>query len=338
MKKRIPLYIQYWAIFSSILLLLMLLGLMVNLFITKDAEMQSFLAKNMVRTLSILIPIEFILIGIFSWIVIKPIKTLSKNVQQVAKGKFDTPMIMQTKHTDEITDLVENFNIMIRELSKNEYLHKEFVSNVSHEFKTPLAAIRGYTEMMALPELSDEKRLQYADTIMVHVDRLSRLSNDLLRLSELENKTILSNKTRFSVTEQVRDALILLQNKWETKALAIEFDAPELFYEGDRALLYHVWVNILDNAIKYTPDCGTITITLQQSDVLTISIADTGIGMTAEQQARVFDRFYKADKARSSHSSGLGLAIAKKIIEIHDGTITLKSEENIGTTMIVTLT
>ncbi len=285
--------------------------------------------------------------------VLKPINAVSKTVQQVTAGDFSVRLSNRRQYGNEITELIENLNAMIAELSRNEYLHKDFVSNVSHEFKTPLCAIQGYTELLANDELSREQQQEYIAIIQKQTARLSKLSANLLRLSELENQTMLSQKATFSLDEQIRDAVILLQNEWEEKDIELDLNLDEIRYTADRELLYQVWVNMIGNAIKYTPAGGLVGVRLRyllnagsdavqgdsptQQGRIEVEISDTGIGMTPEEAARAFDRFYKADRARSSTSNGLGLSICKKIVALHGGEIRVISNVENGSQFFITL-
>ena len=276
-----------------------------------------------------------ILIVLASITVAKPVKEISKASRKVAKGDFSVRL--KPGGSGEIRDLADNFNSMVEELSANEYLHKEFVSNVSHEFSTPITSIQGYAKLMKRDNLTAEQRAEYADIIIAESSRLSRLSTDLLKLSELDNKNSITDFTEFSLDEQVRSVIILLQHNWENKNISLDISLEKINYIGDETLLHQIWVNLISNAIRYTANNGEIKITLEKHDNIIFTITDNGKGMTEEEIKNVFRRFYKADKSRSSEGTGLGLAIAKKIAVLHGGDITVTSTETKGTTFIVTL-
>lgn len=267
--------------------------------------------------------------------VARPIKKLSVASKRVACG--DLTVQIPAQGSGELREMTDNFNHMIKKLSENEYLHKEFVSNVSHEFNTPITSLMGYAKLLKRKTLTDVKRDEYADIIIYESDRLSRLCKDLLRLSELENSGGIAVKERFLLDEQIREAVVLLQHSWEDKKIEIDLDLDEIAISGDKALMYHVWINVISNAIKYTNKRGNIQISLKQGDWITATVTDNGIGMSEEEAKKVFARFYKADKSRASSGSGLGLSIAKKIVELHKGTIQVKSKEKAGTTFLVRL-
>lgn len=276
------------------------------------------------------------LIVIASITVTKPIKRISNASKRVAEG--DLSVQLTPGGSGEIRELTENFNSMIRGLSANEYLHKEFVSNISHEFNTPITSLKGYAKLLKRDDLTAEQRTEYADIIIAESDRLSRLSADLLKLSELENKGLSPDIKSFSLDEQIRSVVILLQQDWESKNIDMDIELEETIFEGDEALLYRLWVNLASNAVRYTERNGKIKITLSKGETaVTVSVSDNGRGMTKEEADNVFRRFYKADRSRSSRGTGLGLAIAKKIAELHGGDISVSSELGKGSTFTVTL-
>ncbi len=287
------------------------------------------------RTGIVSIIIGAVFIFIASRTVTKPIKELSDAAKKVANGDFCVRVNIKKWGRDEVSELADNFNIMVNELSRNEYLHKDFVSNVSHEFKTPISAIRGYAEMLGGTHLSDEKRIEYANIIIANSSRLAKLSSDLLRLSELENGGIILKKDSFNLDEQIRDATLLLQSEWERKNIRIELDLDEVKFIGNKALMYQVWVNLISNAIKYNNEYGNVKITLKREEKLVICISDNGIGMTPKQQARIFESFYMADESRNSAGTGLGLPITKRIVELHGGKIFVHSVSQKGSDFTV---
>lgn len=277
-----------------------------------------------------------VLIVLASITVAKPVKRISDASKKVAEGDFSVQL--EPTGSGEIRELTENFNSMIRGLSANEYLHKEFISNISHEFNTPITSLKGYAKLLKNDGLTPEQRAEYADIIIAESDRLSRLSADMLKLSELENRGLPPERKRFSLDEQIRSAVILLQQSWESKSIELDIVLEEIYFEGDESLLYQLWVNLISNAVRYTEKGGSVCISLTESGGnVTVSVSDSGRGMTPEEADNVFRRFYKADKSRSSEGTGLGLAIAKRIAELHGGDITASGEIGKGSTFTVTL-
>jgi len=289
------------------------------------------------QRISTLIPIILgtVIIFLATITVVRPIKLISEASKKVAGGDFSIQLPI--KGNTEVSELTRNFNLMVKELSANEYLHKEFVSNVSHEFKTPITSLKGYAKLLKCEGLPDDKRQEYADIIISESERLSNLSSKLLKLSELENEIIRNKREQFSLDEQIRDAILLLQNEWEKKNLELDVDMEEVTIKGYKELMVLVWINLISNAIKYSGQGDLLKITLRQTDKIIIEIRDSGIGMTKEDAGKIFQRFYKADKSRNGTGTGLGLSIVKKIIDLHDGTIYVDSEPGKGSKFVVEL-
>jgi signal transduction histidine kinase len=268
--------------------------------------------------------------------VVKPIKKISKASVEVANGTFDVHI--QHRGKDEIGELVKNFNIMVQELKANEYLHKEFVSSVSHEFKTPLSSINGFASLLKTKDLSKKEKEEYIEIIIKESNRLSNLSSNLLRLSKLDHQAIQYRREVFQLDEQIRRVILLLQDSWENNHIQLQVDLDQVSFKGDEELLQQVWLNLLVNAIKFTPEYGIISIVLKKAhNRVLFSISDNGIGISESDVKRIFERFYKADKSRSNHGTGLGLAIVKKIVEIHDGKVTVESDLGKGSLFKVEL-
>jgi signal transduction histidine kinase len=264
-----------------------------------------------------------------------PIEALSRAAAKVAKGEFE--LVLEAKSSDELGVLTENFTIMAAELSNMEYLRKDFVSSVSHEFKTPLASIQGFVELLQERELTEESRRQYLRIIAEEIDRLSRLSSNLLRLSQLDNRTLPDPPVHYRLDEQLRTCMVLLEEQWTSKGLIPELELEPLVYYGDEPLLQQIWLNLID-AIKFSPAGGALYLALRRSEMtVTVIVGDEGIGISPEQGERIFERFYQADTSRKQQGSGLGLAIVKRIVELCRGSIRFDSEPGQGTAFRVEL-
>lgn len=287
----------------------------------------TFLISAMVGTIIILIAVRSI---------VKPIKRISKASKEVAKGNFDIEVEINSK--DEIGQLIADFNIMTKELRNIDFLRKDFVSNVSHEFKTPITSIKGYANLISEGALSDEQIKEYSGIIVNESERLSLLSSNLLKLSELDSKVIREQATEFSLDEQIRKTILLLEVLWGKKEIEFEIDLEEIRIKGNEHLLQEVWVNLIQNAIKFSNRNGLVRIHLHKScSKAIVVIRDEGIGIPPEEQKRIFERFYKGDKSRSRDGNGLGLVIVKKIVELSNGTITFESEPGKGSAFTVEL-
>jgi len=269
------------------------------------------------------------IISLFVRRIIKPIQILSSASKEIAKGNFDLDIKIQS--TDEIGQLTKDFNLMAKELKNIEYMRNDFVSNVSHEFKTPITAIRGFAKLIQ-DENPKKEITDYTEIIIAESDRLSQLSTNLLKLSDLDSKTLHVYGKPYSLDEQIRKIILMLESQWSEHDLELDIDLEKIKYSGDEQLLFEVWLNLIQNAIKFSKPHGTIKICLQNiSDHIRFSIGNLGPMLTSEDKARIFERFYKGDKSHTNEGSGLGLAIVKKIVEFEGGHISFESEEGYTT-------
>jgi signal transduction histidine kinase len=226
---------------------------------------------------------------------------------------------------------------MAQELQSIEYLQKDFISNVSHEFKTPIASIQGFATLLKSPETTEEERQEYTSIIIKESQRLSRLSQNLLRLSKLEYQQRLTSEEKFSLDEQLRQTVLLLEPEWAPKEIRWDVNLENTVIHGDAELMQQVWINLLGNAIKFSPQGGEIALSLYVSDVVKVRIKDQGIGMDEATQARIFERFYQGDTSHAHEGNGLGLPLAKRIIDLHGGALRVKSSPGQGSTFTVEL-
>ena len=266
--------------------------------------------------------------------VVNPTKKLIKATEKVATGDFDIEL--ENHRTDEFGILISSFNSMAKELKSIEIFRNDFISDISHEFRTPLTSIEGYTKL--LRDCSEEERRGYVDIIIEETKRLSILTTNILTLNRVDNQNISTPMEDFVMDEQIRRAILLLENKWVEKEIGLEIDLENIQYRGNPGLMYQVWINLIDNAIKFSPKGGTIEIRLyEEFGNIIFSIKDNGTGISKEDQKKIFEKFYKGDKSRNTDGNGLGLSIVKRIIEIHHGEILLESSINVGTSIMVKL-
>lgn len=268
--------------------------------------------------------------------IFRPIEQINEATKKVALGEYDIEL--ESKREDEIGELTNNFNKMTHGLKSTENLQKEFINNVSHEIKTPVSSIEGFAKFLKDKNLTQEEREEYASIIIEEAKRLENLTGKILKLSKLNNQEIITNKQEIEVAEQIRKAISLLEPKWSKKDIKINVSLEEKIFLGDEDLIFQVWVNIIDNAIKFSNEGGSIDIKVYEKDGnINVEIKDRGIGMKEEELEKVYDRFYQIDRSHSKEGSGLGLAIVKRIVELSEGKIEIKSKENKGTTVIVKL-
>ena len=268
----------------------------------------------------------------------EPITTLGKAMEQVAKGDYSVRL--DTKHVfREIRKIHEDFNLMAQELSSTEILKTEFVSNVSHEFKTPINAIEGYATLLQDAEYqAPELRKEYVEKILFNTRRLSRLVGNILLLSKVDNQGIQTRQTTFRLDEQIRQSILALEPRWERKNNDFDVDLQSIEYTGNENLLVHVWNNLLDNAIKYGPEAGLITMRLKrEGDSVLFTIEDQGEGIPEEAQKHIFDRFYQGDSSRKAEGNGLGLALVSRIVHLSGGEIAMENRKEGGSRFLVRL-
>ena len=277
----------------------------------------------------------------FSWLVthrtFRDIDEFVAATQKVSRGDFNVEL-KEHYRIRELEALTRNFNSMTRELARTEILRNDFVENVSHEFKTPLAAIEGYVTLLQKKDLSEEKRDEYIGKILSNTERLSSLSGNILLLSRLENREIEIQTEEFDLAEQIRQILLYMESSWSSKNLELDLELDECMYRGNRDLLAHVWRNLIENAIKFSPEGSVIGIRLTQEDgMIRVTVSDQGPGISPEDRDRIFEKFYQGDRSRSMSGNGLGLSLVKRIAGLHNGTIRVESEPGKGAVFTVRL-
>jgi signal transduction histidine kinase len=239
-----------------------------------------------------------------------------------------------------VSALTNSVNKMALELDQMENMRQEFISNVSHEIQSPLTSIRGFAQALENDQLTNEERHHYLSIIEEESTRLSRITEDLLKMASLESEKLKYDPKPYRLDMQVRSLILACEPQWKNKLIDMEVSLEELTITGDEDLLSEVWTNLIHNSLKFTPPAGSVKVTLYSSDNnVMFRISDTGTGISEEDRARIFERFYKADKSRTNSvgGSGLGLSIVKKIVEMHKGRIEVESKVNVGTTFIVFL-
>ena len=271
--------------------------------------------------------------------ILSPVEHLSDASKKVAHGDF-TVQIPLDSDSDVLNVTISNFNSMVRELRSIETLRDDFIANVSHEFKTPLSAIEGYAMLLQEKNLGDKEREECARKILQSTARLNDLTGNILLLSKLDNQNYPQENTTFSLDEQIRQAILMFESVWTKKQIDIDCDMPDVSFVGPQALLNHVWINLIGNAVKFVKGDGSgriiVRLTPNEKNVV-VTVADNGIGMDDKTIAHIFEKFYQGDTSRRSSGNGLGLALCKKIVESLHGTITAKGTPGEGSVFTVVL-
>jgi signal transduction histidine kinase len=307
------------------------------LFIQSHPQRQFSVIQDVqnIQLITILL-VGIVLFAYVSTIIIKPIKRLSTAMKVVGQGEYN----VQVEHAanDEIGLLTKNFNQMTKELNKIETMRQEFIASVSHEIQSPLTSIRGFSAALKDDIVSEDKKIQYLTIIEKESTRLSQLSSNLLKLASLDSEHQTLTLQQYRLDEQIRHVVMALEPQWTKKNIEIDLDLSNVQMEADKDLLEQVWLNLVTNAIKYTPENGLVKISIhQKNEEIDVKIKDNGIGIAEEDQKYIFESFYKVDKSRTLKGSGLGLAITKKIVRLHEGAIRVESKKEQGSIFTVTL-
>lgn len=268
---------------------------------------------------------------------IKPLTDLAAAMRRVADGNFDTQLECKSTISD-IKEVYASFNLMVKALGETETLQTDFVSNVSHEFKTPINAIEGYASLLQDSELPREQQAKYVSKIIFNTRRLSDLVGNILLLSKVNNDSIRPKANTYRLDEQIRQSIFALERKWTEKSIDLDIEMDEVEYCGYEGFMMHVWTNLIDNAIKFDSYGGSIRLRLKKDgERVRFTVSDTGPGIAPEEQTRIFTKFYQVDSSHKEEGNGLGLALVKRIVTSSGGSISVESELGAGATFTVEL-
>ena len=269
---------------------------------------------------------------------LSPIRRLGGAMREVARGDFKIQLPTSSKIKD-IEEINANFNLMVRALDTTEVLQSDFVSNVSHEFKTPITAIEGYaTLLQGTPEMTEEQQ-EYVDKILHNTRRLSGLIGNVLLLSKIENQAIPSTKKKYRLDEQIRRVIMLYEDQWTEKEIDLDVEMDSISYKGEENLMVHVWDNLIGNAVKFNCQGGLLRIRLfRQLDQIIFTVEDEGPGISPEDQAHIFDKFYQVDNSHKQEGNGLGLALVKRVLNACGGEVRVSQRREKGSCFTVILT
>ncbi len=269
----------------------------------------------------------------------RPVKKIVSAADRIAKGDYSVriPRLHTLNRADGLDEIIECFNMMAEELSGIETLQTDFIANVSHELKTPLAIMQNYGTLLEAPDLSDEDRIKYAKALTEACRRLADLVSNILKLNKLENQQVYPAGKVFELNEQLCECLLNFEGTWEQKNIEIETELDtQVWVEADAELLSLVWNNLISNALKFTDDGGKVRVTLTEQDgFAVVRVYDTGCGITPEVGKHIFDKFYQGDTSHATGGNGLGLALVKRVIDITEGEIFIESIPKRGSTFTV---
>lgn len=287
---------------------------------------------NAVTEKSIVVP-EIILVSLTGFLVgitlsfftgrilLAPIKKLELSMEEVANGNFD---IQLEEHSSfkEVEDMYHYFNLMVKELKATETIQSDFISNASHEFKTPLSVIEGYTTLLADKNITLEERKLYTDKILFNLNRMNQLVHNILLLSKVDNHSISKQKNSYLLDEQIRQSILFFETKWSEKNIELDVNLDSISYYGNETLMIHVWNNLISNAIKFTPNHGVIRLSLiKEENQIIFTIEDNGPGVSDESIKYIFNKFYQSDTSHKEEGYGLGLSLVKRIVDLDGGKV-----------------
>lgn len=257
---------------------------------------------------------------------LRPIKKLLRGMTRLANGHFEERM--DPGQFAPLKEMADTFNTLASELQNTEMLRSDFVNHFSHEFKTPIVSIRGFARILQRPDITPEERQEYAGIIVDESTRLSTMATRVLDLTRIENQHILAQQQEFNLSEQMRRCILLLEKEWEMKRLDVHAEFGEYLVSGDQALLQQVWMNLLDNAIKFSPEGEVLTVRIRPVDNhIAVSIHNHGPQIPQDHMRRLYDKFWQGDPSHASHGTGIGLSIVKKALDLHSGSIEVQSTE-----------
>ena len=266
----------------------------------------------------------------------KPIQDMVEATRSISRGDFSV-RVAETAEGDMGT-LLRSFNQMTTELGNTELMRYDFINVFSHEFKTPIVSIRGFAKRLRSGNLTQRQQEEYLDFIAEESERLSNLANNILLITKYENQSFVNERTAYSLDEQIRTCILRMESQWSARNIQFELDLPRLTYLGNMEMLDHVWQNLISNAIKFSHDGGTITISARsENSRITVWVRDEGIGIAPDHIGHIFDKFYQEDTSHTTAGNGLGLVLVQRIVELCGGEIGVESRQGGGTLFVVSL-
>ncbi len=333
--------IRMALIFFVFLVLLFTVLVTVIIYILMDVffpELTQYAMATTVATLVASAVIGTVLSAMVSRRFLLPLQEMIYATDKISKGDFKVQIKEDFDEATEVGMLQRSFNHMARELDGIEMFRKDFINNFSHEFKTPIVSVRGFAHQLQSGGLTEEETKEYIDIIASESDRLAKMATNVLLLSKLENQQIVTDKAPFDLDEQIRTCILLLEKQWEEKEIELEVDLDPVTFCFNEDMLSEVWINLVGNAIKFTPSGGKISCTLRKFEQeIRAVISDTGKGMSQEEMSHIFEKFYQGDQSHNGEGNGIGLTIVSRILELCDGKILVDSHPGQGSVFTVIL-
>lgn len=339
--KHVPFHLMILVTVAAFLILVITMILVVTvIWLAMEAGMihSSFSERAARNVILALLGISSILVGtLVSFIVghisLKPLAQLINGMNRLAWGEYGTRIYLGEHKMGR--ELADSFNKLAEELGNTEMLRSDFVNNFSHEFKTPIVSIYGFAKLLQRGRLEDGQAREYISIIEQESGRLADMATNVLNMTKVENQTILTNVREYNLSEQIRRCVLLLEKKWSAKNLEMACEFNEHFIGGNEEMLQQVWINLLDNAIKFSPENGSIVLWIQEETAkteeepgkVTVFVKNNGPAIREEDRERIFRKFYQSDTSHASQGTGIGLAVVRKIVELHGGVVRADSTE-----------
>lgn len=323
------------VVLATVLVSGALVYLLVHLGVLKDPDGTAYGTGQLLLVFAAACFVVSAVITFFaSRIPLRPVQRIISRLNAMAKGDFHSRIRIGQpwEKNPSVAALQDSINRLSEELERTEMLRSDFINNFSHEFKTPIVSIAGFAKLLRRAQLDEEKQREYIAIIEEESMRLSRMATNVLALTKVENQTILTEVTAYNLSEQLRSCVLLLAEKWEQKKLDFAADFGEYTIEANEALLKQVWINLVDNAVKFSPHNSVVEITItEQEETLAVAIRNCGEEIAPEQYRRIFNKFYQADESHAAEGSGIGLAIVHRAVALHGGEVTVDSREGFNT-------
>ena len=320
----------FCVLLIAILLALGLVVLLIQLHVFKGVSEEIRMSNVLMVMALISLVMGATLVFIVSKISVNPIDKFVNGLNSLAAGNFKTRISYKgaLANQSSVREVTDSFNKLARELENTEMLRSDFINNFSHEFKTPIVSIAGFAKLLQKGNLTEEQRMQYLNAIEEESMRLSYMATNILNMTKIENQEILTDVTRFNLSEQIRFAVLLMEEQWTKKNIELQLDFDEHEIEANEELLKQIWINLVGNAVKFAPRCATVAIDIcATAQSFIVSVSNTGQDIPPEKQKKLFNKFYQADESHAQEGNGIGLAVVKKIVDLHGGWVSVKSEK-----------
>lgn len=336
-KQRFSLTLLLAGVVFIILLSAIVLAAIVAYLLSKLGVISGLTTEMRLGQMLVFMPLSSLIIAsafvvLLGKIPLRPINKLVNGLNGLAAGNFKTRIEYGGPIGNHPTfkEITGSFNKLAEELENTEVMRSDFVNNFSHEFKTPIVSIAGLAKVLKKGDLSEEQATQYLDAIEEESMRLAAMATNILNLGKVENQAILTDITEFNLSEQLRACILLFESKWERKNVELNIDFDEYFIEANEELLKEVWINLIDNALKFVPRCGMLSVSVaEQNGVIAVTVANTGSEIPNDKLDKIWNKFYQADESHATEGNGIGLAIVKRIVELHGGAINVESASGV---------